>query len=351
MGVLACHIPNRRGFFCTFKPGVPIRARARRGAPPPVLGRIGQFLTRLFNIVSLSMPPGEDIIESYNSGWREQNKMQSIAVTGGSGKLGRWVVEELQRRGYRVTSLDAKRSDQLKCGQLQVDMSDFGQVKEALQGSDAIIHLAAIPAPLHYTNEYIYSNNVLSTYHVHEAAALLGIRKVVSGSSESAFGFAWAPEAFSPDYFPVDENHRLAPRECYGLSKVVGEQTGAMFSRRTGMRTFALRYSMIVAPNEYERLGIGQPERFKKILWSYVDIRDAVSATIAALESEADGFHALNVTSDDTLSDVPTETLLDRFYPEVRDLRKAFSGREAVVDNGAAKRILGWAPAYSWERV
>ncbi|TFE29413.1 NAD-dependent epimerase/dehydratase family protein [Cohnella luojiensis] len=277
--------------------------------------------------------------------------MQTIAVTGGSGKLGVWVVEELVRQGFRVVSLDEKTSDKLKCKQIKVNLSDFGQVVGAINGADAVIHLAAIPAPLGYTNDYIFANNVSSTFHVLEAASILGIKKVVTGSSESAYGFCWAPKPFSPNYVPVNEKHPALPQECYGLSKIVGEQTGEMFHRRTGMQIFSLRFSLILTPKEYSLSSISKPENYKRILWSYIDIRDAVQACIASLRSEAGGHRTLNITSDDTLSDRPTERLLAEFYPEITDQRRTFSGREALVSNELAKNILEWKPEFSWEQI
>jgi nucleoside-diphosphate-sugar epimerase len=277
--------------------------------------------------------------------------MQTIAVTGGSGKLGVWVVEELIRQGYRVVSLDEKRSDQLKCKQIKVNLSDFGQVIGAMHGADAVVHLAAIPAPLGYTNDYIFANNVRSTFHVLEAASMLGIGKVVTGSSESAYGFCWAPKPFSPSYAPVDEEHPALPQECYGLSKIVGEQTGEMFHRRSGMQIFSLRFSLILTPKEYSLSSITRPESFKRILWSYIDVRDAVQACMASLRSDAGGHRVLNITSDDTLSDRPTERLLADFYPDITDIRRKFVGREALVSNELAKSILQWTPERSWEQI
>lgn len=276
--------------------------------------------------------------------------MQLIAVTGGSGKLGVWVVEELQRNGYKVVSLDEKRSDRLSCKQVKVDLSNLGHVVSAMQGAEGVVHLAAIPAPIIYTHDYIFDNNVMSTYNVLEAASILGMRKAVIGSSESAYGFAWTPKPFAPDYFPVDENHPDKPHECYGLSKIVGEQTGAMFARRKGMQVMALRYSTIYAPNDYAGLNLQEPGRYMKSMWSYIDIRDAAAATLAALRSDAGGFHALNVTADDTLSDWPSERLAAEFYPETARRGGALEGRQAVVSNALAKETLGWAPEYRWEQ-
>jgi nucleoside-diphosphate-sugar epimerase len=273
--------------------------------------------------------------------------MKTIAVTGGSGKLGTQVVKEL-RQQFQVVSLDHRLSDQLHVKQIQVDLNDFGQVVGALHGADAVIHLAAIPAPLGFTNSYIFANNSVAGYHILEAASILGIRKVVMGSSESSYGFAWAPRRFSPNYLPLDEDHPQQPQECYGLSKIVNEITAAMFHRMNGMEVVSLRFSTIVSPEEYPRMDTKNPERHKHTLWSYIDIRDAVSACLASLETEEQGAVCLNVTSNDTLSDWETERLLDRFYPDVTDRRLTFRGREAIVSNQRAKDVLRWSPQYSW---
>lgn len=274
--------------------------------------------------------------------------MSTIAVTGGSGKLGSRLIRELQRLGHKVVSLDTVRSANLPCEQIKVNLNDFGEVAAALHGADAVIHLAAIPAPKFQTFPVIFANNVVSTYNVLEAASILGIRKAVLGSSESSYGFAWAPEPFSPDYVPVDENHPQQPQECYGLSKVVNEVTAEMFDRRNGMQVISLRFSTIMTSEEYERVPVDRPERFKQTLWSYIDIRDAVSACVAALEAEDRGAISLNITSDDTLSEWETERLLETFYPDVTERRSAFPGREAVVSNRQAKEVLGWEPLHSW---
>lgn len=275
--------------------------------------------------------------------------MKTIAVTGGSGKLGTALIKELQQQDYKVVSLDHQLSKDLRCKQIKVDMNDFGQVVSALHGADAVIHLAAIPAPILHPFPYIFANNAVAGYHILEAASVLGIRKVVMGSSESSYGFAWAPTPFSPDYFPIDEEHPQQPQECYGLSKVVNEMTAAMFDRRNGMQVISLRFSMITKPEDYSHLSISKPEAFKQIMWSYIDIRDAVSACIASLNVEDRGAICLNITSDDTLSDRQTEELLRTFYPDVAEHRSELPGRTAVVSNKMAQEVLNWRPLHSWE--
>ncbi|NBD24660.1 NAD-dependent epimerase/dehydratase family protein [Paenibacillus glycinis] len=275
---------------------------------------------------------------------------QTIAVTGGGGKLGQYVVRELVRQEYNVVSLDQKHAAGLPCRQIIVDMNDLGQVASALQGADAVIHLAAIPSPTGFPVPMIFANNVMGGYNVLEAASMLGIRRVVMGSSTSCYGFAWAIKPFPPQYLPIDEAHPQLSQEGYGLSKTVGELTAAMFHRRTGMAVVSLRFSLIAAPEEYARLrrGIGKPEGFAKILWSYVDIRDAAGACVAALQAEVDGAVALNITGDDTLSEFETSELLRACYPDVTDLRTDFAGREPLFDNRLAKETLDWRPQHRW---
>lgn len=277
--------------------------------------------------------------------------MRKIAVTGGSGKLGRYVVEALRSRGCEVVSLDHRIADGLPCRQLRVDMNDLGQVAGGLAGADAVIHLAAIPAPVGYPHQTIFANNVLGSFNVLEAADMLGIRRIVMGSSTSCYGFAWARRPFSPAYFPVDELHPQLPQEGYGLSKTVGELAAAMFARRSGLEIASLRFSLIAAPEEYGRLAedARHPERFGKILWSYVDIRDAAAACVAALTAELDGEAlCLNITGDEVLSERDTAALIAEHYPDVTDIRADLSGTAPLFSNALAKERLNWRPLYKW---
>ncbi|MBM7568555.1 NAD-dependent epimerase/dehydratase family protein [Paenibacillus sacheonensis] len=276
--------------------------------------------------------------------------MQTIAVTGGAGKLGKYVVQELIRQNYRVISLDQKRAADLRCKQIIVDMNDLGQVASALQDVDAVIHLAAIPSPTGFPIPLIFANNVMGSYNVLEAASMLRMKRVVMGSSTSCYGFAWAAKPFSPQYLPIDEAHPQLSQEGYGFSKTVGELTAEMFHRRNGLNVVNLRFSLIAAPEEYEhmRKSIDNPVDGAKILWSYIDIRDAAKACVASLHPKTDGAIALNITGDDTFSSVDTLELLRECCPDVTDLRSEFAGREPLFSNRLAKETLDWQPEHCW---
>ncbi|MET1063056.1 MAG: NAD(P)-dependent oxidoreductase, partial [Aeromicrobium sp.] len=104
--------------------------------------------------------------------------MSRVVVTGGSGKLGRAVVEDLAEHGYDVVNVDtALPPAGQKAVFTRVDLTDLGQVTEALtgiddryDGVDAVVHLAAIPAPGLRPSGATFANNVVSTHHVFSAA-------------------------------------------------------------------------------------------------------------------------------------------------------------------------------------
>src|SRR5207237_6429729 len=88
------------------------------------------------------------------------------------------------------------------------DIQDLGQVMEAMYGADAVIHLAAIHNPNIATATVTYQTNVIGTFNVHHAAFRLGIKRVVSASSNAIVGWSYS-DNFVPDYLPVDEYHPL----------------------------------------------------------------------------------------------------------------------------------------------
>jgi nucleoside-diphosphate-sugar epimerase len=278
--------------------------------------------------------------------------MKTIVVTGSEGKLGRFVIADLEAAGYRVVGTDRRPAHDYRhyARYVQGDLTDLGEVYGILAGADAIVHLAAVPNPVSFSPERIFFNNTMSTYNLLEAASKLGIKRVVTGSSESAYGFCWAKHPFAPDYLPVDESHRLLPQESYGLSKGVGELTGDMFARQAGMEVFSLRFSHILAPGEYahEKAQFANTARHHRILWSYVDVRDAASACRLSLEAPvaAGGLSCvLDITANDALNDANVRALAERHYPEVpiRDPEMP-----ALVSNARARQTIGWHPSYSW---
>ncbi|MEC0373591.1 NAD-dependent epimerase/dehydratase family protein [Paenibacillus chibensis] len=276
--------------------------------------------------------------------------MAKVVITGGSGMLGRWVVKHFVEQGYEVLNVDSRRPAEELCPTLIADLEDLGETYSALAGADAVVHLAAIPAAHIRTPEVTFRNNVMSTYNVLEAASGLGIRKAVIASSESSYGIVFAENPIAPQYVPLDEEHPQLPQDSYGLSKIVNEQTAEMFNRRTGIQVVSLRLGNVIPPEWYERFPsfIRKPRERERILWSYIDTRDAAEACRLAIEADGLGAVALNLASDDSSMDIPSRELMAECYPDVTDFRAPLEGYESLFSNEKAKRLLGWQPKHRW---
>jgi nucleoside-diphosphate-sugar epimerase len=277
---------------------------------------------------------------------------QRIIVTGGTGKAGHWIVKHLIERGYEVVNVDVRLPEHPLCKCLTADLTDLGQTIDAFSphatGDRApyigVIHMAAIPRPHMHPNSEVWRVNTLSTYNVLEACGLLGIRKVVLGSSESSYGICFANQFFEPRYLPVDEAHPQLPEDTYGLTKVVGEATAAMFHRRDGTQILSYRIGNVLCPEDHERVKarFEHPEDRLRILWSYIDSRDLAAACRLGIERDGLGCEPLIIAADDTSSNIPTRELVRRFLPNVKDFRSELVDRAALISNRRARQVLGW---------
>jgi nucleoside-diphosphate-sugar epimerase len=281
-----------------------------------------------------------------------------VLVTGGSGHIGKFVVADLVQHGHEVVSVDRKpiTRDQIQ-GQPGVrfregDTTDVGHMAGAMAGCDAVIHLGAIPAPYHHPDEVVFANNVLGTFAVLQAASLVGIKKAVIASSLSALGTAYAVRLFSPPYAPVDEDIPLLGQDCYALAKEVDERTAEMFHRRVGMQVLAYRFTWVANPEDIKPMAATLNENPRhqdwwRLLWSYVDVRDAATACRLGIEVDGLGFEVFNITGSDILNDTPTEDLIRAHCPDT-ELRSPITGTDSAFSIEKARRLLGYEPVFGW---
>ena len=277
---------------------------------------------------------------------------QRIIVTGGTGKAGRWIVKHLIERGFDVSNVDIRHPERPQCKSLTADLTDLGQTIDAFSPHSTgdrtpyagVIHMAAIPRPHMHPNSEVWRVNTLSTYNVLEACGLLGIRKVVLGSSESSYGICFANQFFEPRYLPVDEAHPQLPEDTYGLTKVVGEATAAMFHRRDGTQILSFRIGNVLCPEDHDAIKarFDHPEDRLRILWSYIDSRDLAAACRLGIERDNLGCEPLIIAADDTSSNIPTRELVRRFLPGVKEFRSELVDRAALLSNRRARQVLGW---------
>jgi nucleoside-diphosphate-sugar epimerase len=269
-----------------------------------------------------------------------------IVVTGGSGKAGRWVVRDLRERGHDVINVDVTHDGSAHGLCVLADLTDLGQVHEVVAGADAVVHLAAIPAPEIRPAGETFRNNAMSTYNVFVASVERGVGRVVWASSETVLGL---PFDEPPAFAPIDETHPPRPETSYALSKLVGESMAAQFNRRTGVPFVGLRISNIMEPLDYGRFPTWQddPMARKWNLWGYVDVRDVAQAVHRSLEADVAGAEVAIIAAADTCMRRDSAGLMAEVYPNVL-LTRPVEGRETLLAIDHARNVLGYQPEHSW---
>jgi UDP-glucose 4-epimerase len=256
-----------------------------------------------------------------------------IAVTGAAGKVGRAVVELARSEGHGVVEIDRPR----------VDATVYEQVAEAVDGCDALVHLAAIPNPQSRAAHEVHHNNVVASYNALCAAADLGIDRVCLASSVNAVGGGFSRRSRF-DYFPLDERHPTFNEDAYSLSKWIAEAQADSVARRfEHMSIASLRLHWVRAdrPDNYPADDPAQDGFAVRDLWGYVLLPAAARACLSALTADFQGHEVFYIVSPRTIVDTPTAELCRTYYPEV-PVRRPLPGNAALFDCAKAERILGW---------
>lgn len=288
-----------------------------------------------------------------------------IVFTGGSGKAGKHVVPWLKQRGdYDILNLDLKPLDCPGVNTLITDVTDSGQVFNALsmhfgfdgyeapggpKKVDAVVHFAAVPRVLIQPDNVTFLANVMSTYNIIEAAMKLGIRKVIIASSETTYGVCFAEGEKDFAHFPLEEDYPIDPMDSYGLSKEVNEKTARAFAERYGADIYALRIGNVIEPHEYApfKTYAENPPLRKRNAWSYIDARDLGQIVHLGLEKDGLGFQVFNATNDTITANEPTEAFLQKWAPGTPHRRK-LEGFEAPLSNRKIREVLGFREEHDW---
>jgi len=271
---------------------------------------------------------------------------ERVVVTGGSGKAGRAVVADLTERGYEVLNVDVAASLHPDDPTRVADLTDLSQAVESLRGADAVVHLAAIPAPNIVPPGETFRINMMSTYNIFSAAEMLGLKKVVWASSETLIGIPFERE--QPRYAPIDEDHPRLPEFHYALSKLAGEVIADQFNRWSGIPFISLRISNIMEEHDYARFpGFWDDPKLRAWnLWGYVDDRDVAQAARLALTADTSGHEAFLVAAADTCMTRNSADLMAEVYPDVPV--RSVSGTETLLSIDKARGILGYEPQHTW---
>lgn len=277
-----------------------------------------------------------------------------IAVTGSTGKLGPVVVRELRGAGYDVIGLDVQGVRDP--GFVQVDLTDYGQVIDALgavtdrhNGVDALVHLAAIPAPGIRPDVATFHHNIAATFNVFWAATRLGIERIAYASSETVLGL---PFDVPPPYIPVDEEYPARPESTYSLVKHLEEQMAVQLVRwNPQLSISALRFSNVMNPEDYAAFpAFDEDASLRKWnLWGYIDARDGAQAIERALTVGKPGFEQYIIAAADTVMSRPNAELVPEVFPDV-PLRGDLGVNDTLLSIEKARRELGYDPQHSWRQ-
>ena len=284
-----------------------------------------------------------------------------VVVTGGSGRLGEFVVRELFAYTHQVSVLDTTKPRECLCPTYIVDLSKAHALQSYFKGADGLVHLARQRFP--YTESGFnvetqrwqfpditgdaerFNLNVAITNNVLAAAQAAGVKKIVCGSSLAVYGFYYPLIQITPDYLPIDERHPLQPQDPYGLTKLVGEKLSDALSQKSGIQTASLRFSGIYTDMHRAQLLERKQNpliRGTGALWSYIDVCDAARACRLALEANFRGHQAFNICAPDTIMDEPTQELVRRYLSQVKDLRNGLDGRRSGYSVDKARAVLGF---------
>lgn len=175
-----------------------------------------------------------------------------IFMTGISGRIGSTLSRLLLEDGHEVRGLvlpdDPRLAEVQESGaNLFVgSLIDKEVIAQAVEGVNAVVHLAAIISYLPQDDELVYGVNVQGARNVFEAASrgAAPAAHIVFASTDATY------PSNSPLYRPVDENHPQNPTSVYGLSKVLGEQMVQYYARTAGLSYTITRFSFTQAAHE-----------------------------------------------------------------------------------------------------
>lgn len=277
-----------------------------------------------------------------------------ILVTGGSGKVGRATIDLLVSGGHHIVNVDSVAPAERKGVFTRVDLTDYGQVLDAVtgidaghDGLDAIVHLAAIPGPSHAANAHIFHTNTTMSFNVFQSARIAGVENIVFASSETLLG---VPFETPPPYVPVDEDYPSRPEWVYSLSKRVEEAIAVEYCRwNPNLKMVGLRFSYVMEPRDYvDYPSLDADARGRKWnLWSYVDSRDCAQAVVKALAYKGKGYEPFVIAAADTVMSRSNSELLAEVFPAV-PLKRPIEANESLLSSDKARRLLGYEPQYNW---
>ena len=280
-------------------------------------------------------------------------KFDKVVCTGGSGRLGRYIVD-LLKGDCDVTVVDIKEPKASVAFQ-RVDVVDYERLKRAFAGQEAVVHLAAIPNPRTAPADVTFRINVQGTWSVLQAAEDAGVKRVVVASSDAALGLHYNPPGWQPQYLPIDEDHPLRPIEFYSLSKEITENICRSYANRGKLEVLAIRPTHIVFPPEVPELAARGSDVQNYHLWTYVAPEDVAQGFERCLSVDRAPYQAFFISAANGLNTRPTLDLVRERYGHMPELRNPAyyqnNPTASLLDITRARQVLGFEPEIDWQQM
>lgn len=292
---------------------------------------------------------------------------EKVIITGGSGRLGRAVVEGFAAAGHDVVSLDRGLPEEPVAGvdYRSIDLMNAEATHTAFKeiSPQSVVSLAAMAVPFMAPEEVLLRTNATIAHNVTSAAVESGATRVVLASSPSIMGYG-SPGGWVPEKLPLDENETPRPWHAYGLSKYVAEQIAAMFAAKMGpespVKFASFRPCFVIAEEEWDGSPTQQghtvaerlrdPKLSAPSLFNYVDARDVADFLLLLLErfDRVDNGAVFFVGAKDAMATRPLSEIIPEIYPELTSLATGLTGDSPAFSIDKAREVIGWEPKRSW---
>jgi len=291
--------------------------------------------------------------------------MTNVLITGGAGFIGRHLADYLTRQDdVAVTVIDneslgdRKHLDLSKVRFIAGDLRNRDELRSALEGQDAVVHLAADTRVIESITDpaHNFESNVVGTFNLLELSRELGVNRIVAASTGGAILGDVEP--------PVHEQMAPQPTSPYGASKLMLEGYLSAYASSYGMSTCALRFSNIYGPRSFHK-GSVVAHFYKQVLAGekpvvygdgsqtrdYLYVGDLVEGIWTAVQSQAQGAYQLGSGSPTTVNQLldlmrtVTGLELDVVYQDFR----AGEVRDTWCQIDKARESFGFDPSTKLE--
>jgi UDP-N-acetylglucosamine/UDP-N-acetyl-alpha-D-glucosaminouronate 4-epimerase len=291
----------------------------------------------------------------------------NLLVTGGAGFIGSHLTAALAAEGYAVRVLDNFSTGRLAnlhgvTGRLEVvegDLRDRREVAAAVQGAEAVYHLAALPSVARSVADPRTSHevNVDGTLNVLLAAVDAGVRRLVYASSSSVYG--------DTPVLPKHEDMPVSPRSPYAAAKLAGEAYCRAMARVSPLETVSLRFFNVFGPHQdpssqyaavvprfITRMLAGQPAEVTgdgRQTRDFTYVANVVEACrLAAVAGPEANGEAMNIGCGDRISVLDlvelVNGLLGRRVEPVFTPARPGDVRDSQASISRAERLIGYRP-------